>query len=151
MFLFSEVFILNDSELQEIEKKKLSLKRYKKNLACIKRLENKVVTLDARITTIKSPNYSGMPRGGQPVTVEDLISDKLELEERITRLKFKSKDLKRQILDEIDSLEDPRYCEILEAFFIDCIPLEDIAELNGYTERHVYRLYSEGVRLLTVK
>ena len=142
---------MNDSELQEIEKKKLSLKRYKKNLACIKRLENKVVTLDARITTIKSPNYSGMPRGGQPVTVEDLISDKLELEERITRLKFKSKDLKRQILDEIDSLEDPRYCEILEAFFIDCIPLEDIAELNGYTERHVYRLYSEGVRLLTVK
>ena len=142
--------MLTDSELREITKKKNSLKRYKKHLACIKRLENKVITLDARITAIKSPNYSGMPRGGQPITVEDLISDKLELEDRITRLKSKSKDLKRQILDEIDTLDDPRYCEILEAFFVDCIPLEDIAEDNGYTVRHIYRLYSEAVTLLAL-
>lgn len=142
---------MEDREIQEIEKKKRSLKRYKKNLACINRLEDKLKILDERITSVKSPNYSGMPRGGIPVSNEELLTDKIELEERIKRLKVKSKNLKNEILEEIDSLEDPRYCEVLEAFFIENISLEDIAENEGYTTRHVYRLYSEAVTLLALK
>ena len=149
--VFSEVYMLNDQELQEIAKKKKSLKRYRKNIACIRRLEIKLKTLDERITSIKSPNFSGMPRGGTPITLDDLMSDKLELEDRIKRLKKKSLIIKREILTEIDTLDDPRYCEILESFFIECIPLEDIAEAEGYTVRHTYRLYSEGVMLLALK
>ena len=141
---------MENYEAQEIEKKKRSLKRYKKNLACIRRLEDKLALLDARINSIRSPNLSGMPRGGTPITMEDLIADKLELEDRIKRLKSKSSGLKSQVLDEIDSLEDPRYCEILEAFFIDCLPLDDIADNEGYTVRHVYRLYSEAVTILAL-
>ena len=141
---------MENYEAQEIEKKKRSLKRYKKNLACIRRLEDKLALLDARINSIRSPNLSGMPRGGTPITMEDLIADKLELEDRIKRLKSKSSGLKSQVLEEIDSLEDPRYCEILEAFFIDCLPLDDIADNEGYTVRHVYRLYSEAVTILAL-
>lgn len=141
---------MEDQEIQEIERKKRSLKRYKKNLACIGRLEEKLNLLDERIKSVKSPNYSGMPRGGTPVTIEELLSDKIELEERIKRLKGKSKNLKRDILEEIDSLEDPRYCEVLEVFFIECLSLEEIAENEGYTIRHVYRLYSEAVTLLAL-
>lgn len=149
--VFSEVYMFNDQELQEIAKKKKSLKRYRKNIACINRLELKLKTLDERITAIKSPNFSGMPRGGIPITLDDLISDKLDLEDRIKRLKKKSIIIKREILTEIDKLDDPRYCEILESFFIDCIPLEDIADNEGYTERHIYRLYSEAVTMLALK
>lgn len=138
------------NEDQEIIKKKRFLKRYKKNKACIDRLEEKLLILDNRIKSVKSINYSGMPRGGTPVTVDDLISDKIELEERIKRLKDKSKVLKSEILEEIDSLEDPRYCEILESFFIDNKSLDSIAEEDGYTIRHVYRLYSEAIKTLTV-
>lgn len=141
---------MEDYEIQEIEKKKRSLKRYKKNLACISRLEGKLALLDKRIKSVKSPSLSGMPRGGVPVTVEDLIADKIELEERIKRLKRKSNSLKSHILEEIDSLEDPRYCEILEAFFIECLSLDDIADKEGYTVRHVYRLYSEAVTQLAL-
>jgi len=141
---------MEDHEIQEIEKKKRSLKRYKKNLACIRRLEEKLALLDERIKSVKSPSLSGMPRGGVPVTTEDLIADKMELEERIKRLKRKKSSLKNQILEEIDSLEDPRYCEILEAFFIDCLSLDDIADKEGYTVRHVYRLYSEAVTQLAL-
>lgn len=141
---------MENQEIQEIERKKRSLKRYKKNLACIDRLEEKLTLLDERIKSVKSPNYSGMPRGGTPVSVEELISDKMELEERIRRLKVKSGKLKREILEEIDSLEDVRYCEILEAFFIECRSFEDIADYEGYTLRHVYRLYSEGVTALAL-
>lgn len=141
---------MEDHEIQEIEKKKRSLKRYKKNLACIRRLEEKLALLDERIKSVKSPSLSGMPRGGVPVTTEDLIADKMELEERIKRLNRKKSSLKSQILEEIDSLEDPRYCEILEAFFIDCLSLDDIADKEGYTVRHVYRLYSEAVTQLAL-
>lgn len=137
-------------DVQEIAKTKRYLKRYKKNIACISRLELKLTLLDERIKSVKSPSLSGMPRGGVPVTIEDMLSDKLDLEDRIKRLKQKSKRFKAEILEEIDSLDDPRYCEILESFFIDCISLEDIAENEGYTVRHTYRLYSEAVSMIAV-
>ena len=141
---------MDSRDIEAIEKKKRYLKKYKKNIACIKRLEEKLVTLEAKIQSIKSPNYSGMPKGGIPVTSEELIADKIDLEKRIRKLKDRKNDLRDVILDEIDSLEDVRYCEILEAFFIDCIPLEDIADREGYTVRHVYRLYSEAVTILAL-
>ena len=142
---------MDDHTVQEIEKrKKKSLKRYRKNLACIKRLEEKLVILDERITAVKSPSLSGMPRGGTPVTLADLVSDKVNLEKRIERLKVKGKKLKSEIYEEIDSLEDPRYCEVLEAHFIEGLTFESIAEEMGYTERHVYTLYSEAISLLAI-
>ena len=139
---------MENQEIQEIEKKKQSLRRYRKNLFCVQRLEEKLVSLDRKITSVRSPNFSGMPRGGVPVTVEELIADKIELEDRIKRLKNKARILKREILEEIDSLEDNRYCEILEGHFIDCLPLELVAEKMGYSERHIYTLYDEAIATL---
>lgn len=141
---------MDEQSKQEIEKhKKRSLKRYRNNIKCIERLERKLVILDERIKTIKSPNFSGMPRGGVPVTIDDLMSDKMDLEDRIKRLKAKSRDLKKAVCEEIDSLEDTRYCEILEAHFVDGKSLEDIAEELGYSERHTYKLYQEAISLLS--
>lgn len=140
---------MENQDIQEIKKKKRSLKRYKINLACIGRLEGKLTLLDERIKSVKSPNYSGMPRGGKPVSLEELLSDKLDLEKRIKRLKDKGKRFKDQILEEIDSIEDPRYCEVLEAYFIDCMSIADIAEDMGYTEVHIYNLYREAIKELT--
>lgn len=138
-------------ELQLIRKTKRWLKRYKRNVDCIDRLEKKLKQIDDRMTSIKSPNLSGMPRGGVPVTIEELLSDKLDLEHRIEKLKKKGKNYKTEILEEIDALDDPRYCEVLESFLIDCIPLDDIAENEGYTIRHIYRLYSEAVEAIALK
>ena len=143
---------MDDYSIQEIEKhKKQSLRRYRKNVACIERLERKLAAKDDRITKLKSSKFSAMPRGGTPVTLDDLISDKLDLEDRIKRLKAKSRDLRREVCEEIDSLEDPRYCEVLEAFFIDCLDFDDIADELGYTTRHVIKLYSEAITFLSLK
>lgn len=145
---------MDDLSSQEIEtlkkRKRRSLKRYRKNIACIERLENKLVSLDERITSLKSPNLSGMPRGGVPITIDDLLSDKADLEDRIKRLKAKSRGLKKAICEEIDSLEDDRYCEVLEAYFIDCLSFDEIADELGYSERHIERLYTEAITLLAV-
>ena len=135
--------------IQAIELKKRSLKKYRRNLLCIGRLEEKLESLDEKIKSIRSPNYSGMPRGGTPITIEELLSDKIDLEKRIKRLKDKGKKYKDQILEEIDSLEDLRYCEVLEAYFIECMSISDIAEEMGYTDRYIYDLYKNAVQELT--
>ena len=143
-----------DDQAQDIEtlksNKKRSLRRYLKSIECIERLENKRVRIDERITSIKSPSYSGMPRGGVPVTIDELISDKMDLEDRIKRLKAKSRDLKNAVCEEIDSLEDSRYCEILEAHFIDGLSFDDIAEEMGYSERHIISLYGDAITILAL-
>lgn len=145
---------MDDLSSQEIEtlkkRKRRSLKRYRKNIACIKRLEKKLVNLDDRITSLKSPNLSGMPRGGVPITIDDLLSDKSDLEDRIKRLKVKGRGLKIAVCEEIDALEDPRYCAILEAHFIDGLSFGEIADELGYSERHIERLYTEAITLLAL-
>lgn len=130
---------------QDIEQKKKFLKRYKKNKNCIARLEEKLDTLTDRIESAKSPNYSGMPRGNNPVDIADLISDKSDLENRIARLKKKGQIFKTEILEAIDSLDDTRYCDVLEGFCIDCKSIDDIAEDMGYSPRWIYDLYNEAI------
>ena len=141
---------MENDEIQLIEKKKRSLKRYKKNRACIERLNFKLVQYDEKMTSVKSPNFSGMPRGGTPITIADQISDKIELEERIKRLTEKGQVLRAEILEELDTLDDPKEVEVLELFFIDCLEIPEIADVVGFTERHIYRLYSQGVTKLAL-
>ncbi|WP_338547394.1 hypothetical protein V1225_01685 [Emergencia sp. JLR.KK010] len=142
---------MTEKEKQMIKEKKRFLKRYRKNQACIERLEEKLLTLDESIKTVKPPSLSGMPRGGIPTSISDLISDKEELSGRILRMKEKGRALKSEILVDIDALGDSRYCMVLESYFIDGLSLEEIAELEGYTTRHTYRLYSEAVRILALR
>ena len=141
---------MDDLKLLEHERKKRYLKRYKRNDILIDRLENKLRALEARIQGVRSPSLSGMPRGGKPVTREDLIADKVDLERRIERLKGKGEDIRRETLDLIDELEDARYAEVLESFLIDDMTFREIAEDMDYTERHVIRLYSEAIDAITL-
>lgn len=141
---------MNDETVQELERKKRFLKRYRKNEALIARLKSKLAFTNDRIYGLRASSLSGMPRGGEPITLEDLVADKQELEARIDRLSEKGRKLRAEILERIDDLDDPRYAEILESFFIDCKDFETIAEEIGFTERHVIRLYSEGILALSV-
>lgn len=141
---------MENNDIQEIAKTKRYLKRYRKNRACVNRLEEKLYLLDERIKSVRTSSLSGMPRGGVPVTMDELLSDKIDLENRIKRLQRKGKTIKLEILEEIDSLDDPRYCEILEAYFIEGLSMEAIAERVAYTPRHIYRLYDKAVTLLAI-
>jgi uncharacterized coiled-coil DUF342 family protein len=139
---------MDKETLLEMDREKRYLKRYRRNAALVDRLKNKLRDLDQRIYTLRSPTVSDMPRGGVPIMIDDLVADKADLEERIKRLTSKGRDLKTEITALIDSLDDVRYAEILEAFFIDCMDFDEIANEMGYTERHVIRLYSEGILAL---
>ena len=139
---------MSDLTIQDIESKKRYLKRYRKNRALIRRLKNKIKSLDDRIKGIRSPGFSDMPRGGTPITKEDLTAEKVDIERRIERLELKGGNIKNDIIDIIDELEDPRYAEVLESFLIDCKDFGEIAEDNGYSVRHVERLYGEAIKAI---
>ena len=136
---------MTDIEIQDRDSKKRYLKRYRKNRDLINRLKFKIANLDDRIKGIRSPGFSDMPRGGTPITKEDLVDEKVEIERRIERLEVKGKKIKVEILEIIDELEDPRYAEVLESFLIDCKDFGEIGEENGYSARHIERLYSEAI------
>lgn len=132
--------------MEEIEQKKRWLKRYRKNRQLITRLEEKLQKVDERLYKIKSPNFSGEPRGGPPPTQAELIADKMEIQLRINHLNQRGAQIKAEILDKIDELDDVRYAAVLEAYFIDGLTFEEIAEKEtGYTVRHVLRLYGEAL------
>ena len=142
--------ITRDFKNQDWDLKKRYLKRYRKNQALIERLNRKIELLDQRSEGVKSPKYTGMPRGGIPVTPFDMKDEKSDLLSRVIKLKQKGEIFKREILEAIDSLDDPRYAEVLESFFIDCKDLDTIAEEMGYSVRHVKNLYSKGISNITL-
>lgn len=138
-----------DDIQEKIKSKKIFLKRYRKNHACVLRLKNKLYVIDSRLKNPKSPSYSNMPKGN-PITTEDIIADKYDLENRIEKLTKKGERIKCEIINQIDMIDDPRYCEILEAYFIDCLDMDTIADEMGYGKRHVYKLYSEAITRLVI-
>lgn len=136
---------MTELEIQDKETKKRYLKRYRKNKALILRLKNKIKNLDERITGLRSPSFSDMPRGGTPITKEDMIAEKDEIERRIKRLEDKGKIIKAEITEKIDELDEVKYAEVLEAFCIECLDFGDIGENMGYSTRHIERLYKEAI------
>jgi len=138
----------SDKYRSKINSKKNFLRRYRNNKNCIHRLNLKVNDIDSKMTNISAKRITDMPRGGIPITTDDMLSDKLELENRIDKLEEKGRKIKREILDVIDTLDDTRYIDILESYFIDCCSWEQIADFTGYEERHVRRLYYEAIEKL---
>lgn len=139
-----------DEKIKIYELKK-HLRRYKKQMLVIRRLENKLANIDDKIYKIKTVSYSDEPKGGQPITITDLLSDKIELEERINHLVQKARQLRSETLSEIDMLDDPRYAEVMEQYYIECKTFEDIADSTGYTLRHIMRLQSEALKSMSLK
>lgn len=141
---------MDDNTLTERNTKKRHLKRYRRKLEVIERLEERVKALDSKIESLRSPSLSGMPRGGKAVTSEDMIADKVDLERRISALKLEAGKTRREILDLIDQVDDVRRGEVLEDYFIYGMSFGQIAEEMGYTQRHIIRLYGEAIDMITL-
>ncbi|MCH4175902.1 MAG: hypothetical protein LKF43_00245 [Streptococcaceae bacterium] len=133
------------------EKNKIFLKKYLYSLKKVERLKEKYLELELEIGSIRSGTISDMPKGGgTPISLDELISRKDELKIRINKAIKQSDDVRMKVLSVIDNLEDVRHCEILEAYFIENLSFEQIAEEYNYSLRHINRMYSQGIRKLTI-
>lgn len=134
----------------EIKKKKSFLKGYQNYLIRIERLEEKLLSIDNQLEGMSSKRISDMPKGGLPVTTDELLYRKEEIKRRIQNLIDKSIEVKFEIYEVIDHIDDYRFAEVLEAYFIECKTLECIADEKHYSVRHISSLYSEGLKEIQI-
>lgn len=131
--------------MSKFDDNKKFLKRYRVYVRQIRRLEDKLYSVDDRIESTQSPSISGMPGGGIPRTLSDDLSEREELGQRINSLVKESESIKNEILKVIDHLDNPHQSDVLEMYFIRDVNLETIAEVLHYSTRQVNRLYSQGI------
>lgn len=134
----------------EIKKKKSFLKRYRNYLIRIERLEEKLLSIDNQLEGMSSKRISDIPTGGLPVTVDDLLCRKEETKQRIKRIVRTSNRIKSEIYEVIDHIDDYRFSEVLEAYFIDGKTMEYIAEERNYSVKHIKYLYSNGIKEIKI-
>ncbi|MDT2483153.1 hypothetical protein [Enterococcus avium] len=135
---------------EETKRKKNYLKRYRNYKTRISRLEEKLASLDEQLVGVKSVEITDMPKGGLPLTKDDLLARKEETSLRIQNLVNISRDVRVEILNCLDTLDDYRFAEVLECYFIDGYTLEAIAEIKHYSVQHVGYLYGRGLDLIQI-
>lgn len=141
---------LNQNTNKDDERKKKLLKKYKKNRACVLRLKDKLESIESRLESIKTTNYSDMPKGGVAKTIDDLVSEKMYLEKRIAKLEQKGEELKELTYDIIDTINDPHLVELMELKFIKCLEDYDIEDILNISNRQLIRRYKKALNLVSL-
>lgn len=99
----------------------------------------------ARLEAGRQSNLSGMPRGGAvdwTATADKVIELEQAYNERLRDMCR----MKREAQAAIDRVEDARYREVLELYYIDRYTWEQVATTMGYDVRHITRLHGEALR-----
>lgn len=126
---------------QERNAKIKYLESYKWLNAEIEDDEERLARLDARLYDAPIKKITDMPRGGQPVTMEALVAQKIELQEQINAKCAQRK----EIIDRIESLRDHRDRRILKLEFIDDLTHEQVAERINYSVAQTRRYYEAAL------
>lgn len=91
--------------------------------------EERLARLDARLYAPGAVKISDMPRGGQPITMESLVAEKIELQDRINAKNVR----RRAILESIERMRSERDRRILKLRFVDGMTHEEVAERINYS------------------
>ena len=114
----------------------------------IDRATERVERLRARLEAGRLSQLTGMPRGGSSDWTE--TADKLiELEQLVNARVREMCKVKRLAMEAIEAVEEMRYREVLELYYLDGYTWEKVAETMGITER--WALILHGRALLRVK
>ena len=101
------------------------------------------------VTAARSPQLTGMPSGGGGHDWTNTVDKAADISAMIDADIRHLIQLKREIWDAIDAVEDVRYRTVLELYYRAGYTWEKIAEMMHYDLRYVYRLH--GRALLRVK
>ena len=126
---------------QERNAKIKYLESYKWLNAEIEDDEERLARLDARLYSPGAVNVSDMPKGGQPVTLDSLVAQKIELQEQINAKCAK----RREIVEAIERMSNPRDRLILKYRFVDDLTHDEVAERINYSNMQVRRYYESAL------
>lgn len=128
----------------------------KKVLNSYRVLKKKIEDLTKQLGKIKfelekiySHNYSPSKLSEKNRSkINDLKLEKLDLKDRIERLKNKSIAQKMKIERKIDLVQDEEATQVLELYYIKLLSIKDIAGLLFVSEVTARRRFSRGVHLI---
>ena len=112
--------------------------------------EIKIERLQEKLVNVKAIAINDEPKGGTSISQLDLLNDKIDYEKRLKKLKDLSVIYKEEITNVIDKLDDTKYIDVLELFFIDCLDFDDIANCLNFSVRYTITLYSKGIELISL-
>lgn len=114
----------------------------------IDKAQERVDRLRARLEAGRMSRITGMPRGGGEDWTE--TADTLIELERVVNARIREMcKVKRLAMEAIEAVEEMRYREVLELYYLDGYTWEKVAETMHYTVRNVTNLH--GKALLKVK
>ena len=113
----------------------------------IERMQRQLEDLNAKKTTFKSPANMQTTAAGvdREEHLIDLIEKTWKYEKMITSRIDELIDMKMRIAEEINRLDDQRYCDVLTYRYVLCMQWKDVAEAMNYTENWVKELEQQAL------
>lgn len=98
--------------------------------------------------TIDGPQIQSSPSGD---IMESAIIKYVDLSREIELLIDDYVDTKNRIIEEIHSLSNAKYVELLHKRYVDYMSLEEIAHAMNYSEIHIKRLHGNALEAFRTK
>ena len=120
----------------------IHFKEYRDNKQRIEEAVYQVKELESSMYNVRAVSYSNMPSINTTYTDSKPIMIKLkdDLMEKIDALKQTGEELERKHLGEIYKIDDDKLRRVLRLYYMDCMKVEDIANLMQCSVDHVYKL-----------
>ena len=120
----------------------LHFKEFRDNKQRIEECVYLVKELESSMYNVRVVSYNKMPSGTTPYIDSKPIMIKLkdDLMEKIDALKQTGEELERKHLGEIYKIDDDKLRRVLRLYYMDCMKVEDIANLMQCSVDHVYKL-----------
>ena len=120
----------------------IHFKEYRDNKQRIEEAVYQVKELESSMYNVRAVSYGNMPSINTTYTDSKPIMIKLkdDLMEKINALKQTGEELERKHLGEIYKIDDDKLRRVLRLYYMDCMKVEDIANMMQCSVDHVYKL-----------
>lgn len=126
-------------------------KEYNEIIMRIRELNYKLEVVNHNIFDVKGISYGDKVRSTAPISINDKLIYKDELDNQMEELLAQKKVLYDKHIKEISLIDDERKRSILRCYYLLKMPIEDIANMLELTTNRVYKLKREAVREFKAK
>ena len=120
----------------------IHFKEYRDNKQRIEEAVYQVKEIESSMYNVRAVSYGNMPSINTTYTDSKPIMIKMkdDLMEKIEGLKKTGEELEKRHLDEIYEIDDDKLRRVLRLYYMDCMRVEDIADMMQCSVDHVYKL-----------
>lgn len=120
----------------------IHFKEYRDNKQRIEEAVYKLKEIESSMYNVRAVSYGNMPSINTTYTDSKPIMIKLkdDMMEKIDALKQTGEELERKHLGEIYKIDDDKLRRVLRLYYMDCMKVEDIANMMQCSVDHVYKL-----------